>query len=42
MMTLLATNDVPGLEILVNDQWHPVEPRQDMYIVNLGDCEYNE
>jgi isopenicillin N synthase-like dioxygenase len=38
MITLLATNDVSGLQIFLNNTWIDVPPRPDCYIVNLGDC----
>ena len=37
LITLLSTNDVPGLEIYLNNTWHPVPPRPDLFIVNIGD-----
>ena len=37
LITLLSTNDVPGLEIYLNNTWHPVPPRPGMFIVNIGD-----
>jgi isopenicillin N synthase-like dioxygenase len=39
MITLLTSNDVPGLEILYNDEWIAIPPPPNNYfIVNLGDC----
>lgn len=38
MLTLLATNEVSGLQIFLNDKWIPVPPLKDHFIVNLGDC----
>ena len=35
-ITLLATNDVSGLEIFVDDAWLPVKPIPGFFIVNLG------
>jgi isopenicillin N synthase-like dioxygenase len=40
MITLLSTNEVPGLEIYLNETWIPVPPRPHAYIVNLGDCKF--
>ncbi|CAM6018848.1 unnamed protein product [Sphagnum balticum] len=42
MITLLATDDVPGLQICRNKDavpqiWEDVQPRKGAYIVNLGD-----
>jgi len=37
MLTLLATDDVPGLEVLIDGQWHQVNPLPDSFIINLGD-----
>ena len=37
LITLLSTNDLPGLEIYLNNTWHPVPPRPGMFIVNIGD-----
>ncbi|CAJ1401056.1 unnamed protein product [Effrenium voratum] len=36
-LTVLVTDDVPGLEILTEDGWLPVPPRPDCFIVNAGD-----
>ena len=38
MITLLATNEVTGLQILHGGEWISVCPRPDCFIVNLGDC----
>ena len=38
MLTLLATNEVSGLQIFLNDTWISVPPLKDHFIVNLGDC----
>lgn len=38
MITLLATNEVPGLQILLEDSWIDIPPQPNKYIVNLGDC----
>ena len=37
MLTLLLTDDVPGLEILCGEEWILVPPRPNCFIVNLGD-----
>ncbi|KAK9829658.1 hypothetical protein WJX72_007150 [[Myrmecia] bisecta] len=37
MLTVLATDDVPGLQIHVNGEWVDVPPRNGTFIVNLGD-----
>ncbi len=36
-LTLLLTDDVPGLEVFVHGAWRPVPPLADALIVNLGD-----
>jgi isopenicillin N synthase-like dioxygenase len=36
-LTLLMTDDVPGLEVYVHDRWHGVPPLTGAMIVNLGD-----
>jgi hypothetical protein len=36
--TLLATNGTPGLEVYSQGSWHPVEPEQGAFIVNIGDA----
>ena len=35
-ITVLATNDVPGLEIFLNNSWIPIQPIPGALIVNLG------
>ena len=37
MITLLLCDDVPGLQILQEEKWIKVPPRQKTFIVNLGD-----
>ena len=36
-LTLLLQDDVPGLEVFRNDEWHLVEPRSDALVINIGD-----
>ena len=36
-LTILKTDDVPGLEIFIDGQWVPVPPRPNAFIVNTGD-----
>ncbi len=36
-LTLLLTDDVPGLEVYVHDAWQPVPPMPDALIINIGD-----
>jgi len=36
-LTLLMTDDNPGLEAYVHDAWHPVPPLDGALIINLGD-----
>jgi isopenicillin N synthase-like dioxygenase len=36
-LTLLLQDDVPGLEVYRNAEWHLVEPRRDALVVNIGD-----
>lgn len=38
LITLLATDDHPGLEISLGGEWIPIPPQPSFYIVNLGDC----
>ena len=38
LLTILGTNEVPGLEIYIGGQWLPIPPREDCYIINLGDA----
>ncbi len=35
--TILATDSVPGLQILHNGSWLDVPPKPDCFVVNLGD-----
>ena len=38
MITLLATDDTPGLQILTKDgTWMDVPPKENAFIVNIGD-----
>ena len=36
-LTILATDNEPGLQICVGKTWVDVEPRPGMFVVNLGD-----
>jgi isopenicillin N synthase-like dioxygenase len=36
-LTLLLQDEQPGLEVLREDTWHLVEPRDDALVVNIGD-----
>ena len=36
-LTILATDNEPGLQICVGKTWVDVEPRAGMFVVNLGD-----
>ncbi len=36
-LTILATDNEPGLQICIGKTWIPVEPRPGMFVVNLGD-----
>ena len=38
MLTLLATNDVSGLQIFLHNEWIDIPPMKDAFIINLGDC----
>ncbi|CAM9798398.1 unnamed protein product, partial [Hapterophycus canaliculatus] len=37
LITLLATDDVPGLQVRLNGEWFDVPPRKGAFICNLGD-----
>ncbi|CAM9597469.1 unnamed protein product [Scytosiphon promiscuus] len=37
LMTLLATDDVPGLQVRLDGEWLDVPPRKGAFICNLGD-----
>eukprot|EP00903_Cladosiphon_okamuranus_P019798 g18198.t2 len=37
MMTLLATDEVPGLQVRLDGEWLDVPPRKGAFICNLGD-----
>jgi isopenicillin N synthase-like dioxygenase len=37
VMTLLLTDEVPGLQVLRNGVWHDVVPRRGALVCNLGD-----
>ncbi|CAM9447850.1 unnamed protein product [Laminaria digitata] len=37
MMTMLATDDVPGLQVRVNGEWCDVPPRPGAFICNIAD-----
>ncbi|XP_021760633.1 gibberellin 20 oxidase 1-like [Chenopodium quinoa] len=36
-LTLLYQNEIEGLEVFVNNEWHLVEPRNDALVINIGD-----
>ena len=36
-LTLLMTDEVPGLEVFVHGTWHPIVPMKDALIINIGD-----
>jgi isopenicillin N synthase-like dioxygenase len=36
-LTLLLQDEQPGLEVFHENRWHPVEPRRDALVVNIGD-----
>ena len=36
-LTILATDNEPGLQICLGKTWIDVEPRAGMFVVNLGD-----
>lgn len=38
LITLLATNEVSGLEIFKDNVWIKIPPKPDCFVVNLGDC----
>jgi len=38
LITLLATNEVSGLEIYKDGVWLKIPPKPDCFVVNLGDC----
>ncbi|CAN0506274.1 unnamed protein product [Ectocarpus sp. 8 AP-2014] len=37
LMTLLATDEVPGLQVRLDGEWLDVPPRKGAFICNLGD-----
>ncbi|CAK7323831.1 unnamed protein product [Dovyalis caffra] len=37
LITILFQDDVPGLQVLRNDKWIPVNPIPNTFIVNIGD-----
>ena len=37
MLTILTTDEQPGLQILMDDHWVDVPPNKDHLIINLGD-----
>lgn len=37
-ITLLLTDEVPGLQVLHDGVWHDLEPNPEAYIVNVGDA----
>ena len=36
-LTILHQDQVGGLEVLVDDQWKSIQPRNDAFVVNIGD-----
>ncbi len=36
-LTILATDDNPGLQLYLNGEWQGVPPMKDAFIINLGD-----
>jgi isopenicillin N synthase-like dioxygenase len=36
-LTILATDNVRGLQICLDTTWIDVDPQPDMFVVNLGD-----
>lgn len=36
LCTILTTDNVPGLQVYLNDTWIDVEPKEDMFFINLG------
>jgi isopenicillin N synthase-like dioxygenase len=36
-LTLLMTDEVPGLEVFLRGTWHPVAPMRDALVINIGD-----
>lgn len=36
-LTILAQDEVGGLEIFVDNKWFPVHPRPNTFVINLGD-----
>jgi isopenicillin N synthase-like dioxygenase len=36
-LTLLLQDEQPGLEVSRDGRWHPVEPRADAIVINIGD-----
>lgn len=37
MLTVLATDGTPGLQIHTDGKWQPVEPIPGTFVINLGD-----
>lgn len=37
MLTILATDDTPGLQIQLGGKWIDVPPERGMFIINIGD-----
>ncbi len=37
MLTILKTDEVPGLQIRLDGSWVDVQPIKDTFIINLGD-----
>nr|CAA70329.1 gibberellin 20-oxidase [Marah macrocarpa] len=36
-ITILHQDDVSGLQVYVDDQWHSIPPTEDSFVVNVGD-----
>ena len=36
-LTILHQDQVGGLEVFANNQWRPIRPRPDAFVINLGD-----
>lgn len=37
MLTVLATDGTPGLQIHADGKWSPVQPIPETFVINLGD-----
>lgn len=36
-LTILATDNSPGLQLFLDNQWCDVPPMSDAFVINLGD-----